>query len=184
MKSLSRVQLLVTPWTAAHPAPLSMGFSRQEYWGGVPFRFYYLYSVYIQNIWVIGTRSQCLFDSRDEARKHFFPITIAFIYKESYTTIFLKHRPPLHSKMPTEPTLRIITLKTLNNLLWSLGAGNVEVPRIMFLHLVIEIVKITHIQLADLLFIHSCSFAVEETQLPSIWVNMPGIHRLICRFRI
>ena len=35
-KSLSRVRLLVTPWTAAHHAPLSMGFSRQEYWSGVP----------------------------------------------------------------------------------------------------------------------------------------------------
>ena len=30
------VQLLATPWTAAHQAPPSMGFSRQEYWGGVP----------------------------------------------------------------------------------------------------------------------------------------------------
>ena len=36
VKSLSRVWLLVTPWTAAHQAPLSMGFSRQEYWSGVP----------------------------------------------------------------------------------------------------------------------------------------------------
>ena len=36
MKSLSRVQLLGTPWTAAHQAPPSMGFSRQEYWSGVP----------------------------------------------------------------------------------------------------------------------------------------------------
>ena len=35
-KSLSRVQLFVTPWTAAFQAPLSMGFSRQEYWSGVP----------------------------------------------------------------------------------------------------------------------------------------------------
>ena len=35
-KSLSRVRLVVTPWTAAHQAPLSMGFSRQEYWSGVP----------------------------------------------------------------------------------------------------------------------------------------------------
>ena len=38
-KSLSRVQLLATPWTAAHQAPLSMGFSRQEYWSGVPIAF-------------------------------------------------------------------------------------------------------------------------------------------------
>ena len=28
---------LVTPWTVAHPAPLSMGFSRQEHWSGLPF---------------------------------------------------------------------------------------------------------------------------------------------------
>ena len=36
VKSLSRVQLSVTPWTAAHQAPPSMGFSRQEYWSGMP----------------------------------------------------------------------------------------------------------------------------------------------------
>ena len=36
VKLLSRVRLLATPWTAAHQAPLSMGFSRQEYWSGVP----------------------------------------------------------------------------------------------------------------------------------------------------
>ena len=36
VKSLSRVQLLATPWAAAHQAPPSMGFSRQEYWSGVP----------------------------------------------------------------------------------------------------------------------------------------------------
>ena len=35
-KSLSFVRLLATPWTAAHQAPPSMGFSRQEYWSGVP----------------------------------------------------------------------------------------------------------------------------------------------------
>ena len=35
-KSLSRVRLLATRWTAAYQAPPSMGFSRQEYWSGVP----------------------------------------------------------------------------------------------------------------------------------------------------
>ena len=35
-KSLSHVQLLATPWTGAYQAPPSMGFSRQEYWSGVP----------------------------------------------------------------------------------------------------------------------------------------------------
>ena len=37
VKSLGRVRLFVTPWTVAHQAPPSMGFSRQEYWSGVPF---------------------------------------------------------------------------------------------------------------------------------------------------
>ena len=36
VKSPSHVRLLATPWTAAYQAPLSMGFSRQEYWSGVP----------------------------------------------------------------------------------------------------------------------------------------------------
>ena len=38
VKSLSHVQLLATPWTAAYQAPPSMGFSRQEYWSAVPFK--------------------------------------------------------------------------------------------------------------------------------------------------
>ena len=37
VKLLSRVRLFATPWTAAHQAPPSMGFSRQEYWSGLPF---------------------------------------------------------------------------------------------------------------------------------------------------
>ena len=37
VKLLSHVRFFVTPWTVAHQAPLSMGFSRQEYWGGLPF---------------------------------------------------------------------------------------------------------------------------------------------------
>ena len=37
VKSLSRVRLFVTPWSVAYQAPLSMGFSRQEYRSGSPF---------------------------------------------------------------------------------------------------------------------------------------------------
>ena len=37
VKSLSRVQLFAIPWTVAHQAPPSMGYSRQEHWSGVPF---------------------------------------------------------------------------------------------------------------------------------------------------
>ena len=37
VKSLSCVLLFATPWTVAHQSPPSMGFSRQEYWSGLPF---------------------------------------------------------------------------------------------------------------------------------------------------
>ena len=37
MKSLNHVQLFATPWTVAYKAPLSMEFSRKEYWSGLPF---------------------------------------------------------------------------------------------------------------------------------------------------
>ena len=37
LSRFSRVRLCVTPWTAAHQAPLSTGVSRQEYWNGLPF---------------------------------------------------------------------------------------------------------------------------------------------------
>ena len=36
-QSLNRAQVFATPWTVAHQAPLSMGFSRQEYWSELPF---------------------------------------------------------------------------------------------------------------------------------------------------
>ena len=45
VKSLSHVWLLVTPWTAAHQAPPAMGFSRREYWSGVPLPSPILYIV-------------------------------------------------------------------------------------------------------------------------------------------
>ena len=39
VKSLSRVRFFATPWIVAYQAPPSMGFSRQEYWSGLPFPF-------------------------------------------------------------------------------------------------------------------------------------------------
>ena len=39
VKSLIRVRLFTTPWTVAYQAPLSMGFSRQQYWSGVAISF-------------------------------------------------------------------------------------------------------------------------------------------------
>ena len=43
VKSLSHAQLFSTPWTAAHQAPLSVGFSRQEHWGGLPLPSPFIY---------------------------------------------------------------------------------------------------------------------------------------------
>ena len=75
VKSLSRVQLSKTPWTAAHQALPSMGFSRQEYWSGVPlpspYTYYKLYLNHLflnslplgqQHLWgqVLGLTSQSL----------------------------------------------------------------------------------------------------------------------------
>ena len=37
VKSFSHVQLFATPWTTAYQSPLSMAFSRQQYWSGLPF---------------------------------------------------------------------------------------------------------------------------------------------------
>ena len=50
VKSLSRVQLVVTPWAAAHQAPLSMRFSRQEYWSGVPSPSLYGYYTSLEGV--------------------------------------------------------------------------------------------------------------------------------------
>ena len=44
VKSFSRVWLFATPWTAAYQAPLPMGFSRQEYWSGLPLPSPYIYT--------------------------------------------------------------------------------------------------------------------------------------------
>ena len=44
VKSLSHVWLLATPWTAAYQAPPSVGFSRQEYWSGVPLPSAWIYT--------------------------------------------------------------------------------------------------------------------------------------------
>ena len=55
-KSLSRVRLLATPWTAAYQAPRSMGFSRQEYWIGVPLPSPIMYTLQTLFIFCISHR--------------------------------------------------------------------------------------------------------------------------------
>ena len=56
VKSLSCVQLLATPWTAAHQAPPSMGFSRQKYWSGVSLPSAYYAAVYRKAVLTSGNK--------------------------------------------------------------------------------------------------------------------------------
>ena len=68
VKSLSRVRLLVTPWTAAYQAPPSMEFSRQEYWSGVPLpSLLHVASDYYVGSVVLGYLSAYLLGNRETA---------------------------------------------------------------------------------------------------------------------
>ena len=79
VKSFSPVGLYATPWTAADQAPPSMGFSRQEYWSGVPLPS-------SENCYTCT----CIFDVFVEGRKlhvlpfhHLDPALIHFVYRRT-----------------------------------------------------------------------------------------------------
>ena len=67
VKSFSRARLLATPWTAAHQAPPSIGFSRQEYWSGLP-----LPSPYCSLIISIKQRYYCSLIMSKHSLRQFF----------------------------------------------------------------------------------------------------------------
>ena len=78
VKLLSSVRLLVTQWTIAYQAPLSMGFSRQKYWSGVPLPFpsksiklekYHLLSKWCYGSWTATFKSIVLRDTISPYRK-------------------------------------------------------------------------------------------------------------------
>ena len=73
-KSLSRVRLFATPWTAAHQAPPSMGFSRQECWSGVPLmslKYNNRYSIFMT---IIRTRKERYVKCSKSMTGIFYPI--------------------------------------------------------------------------------------------------------------
>ena len=85
---LNLIQLLATPWTAAHQAPLSMEFSRQEYWKGLPFPLQRIFPTQGSNLGLLHCR-QILYHLSHHISP-FFPLMslskdIKFIYlfKES-----------------------------------------------------------------------------------------------------
>ena len=61
VKSLSRVQLPVTPWTAAYQAPPSMGFSGQQYWSGVPLPSPHYVLLHVKNMLINTTKMILLY---------------------------------------------------------------------------------------------------------------------------
>ena len=66
MKSFSCVWHSVTPWTAAHQAPPSMGFSRQEYWSGVPLPSWRILNLTLMSLWPKGL-SACFLTYKRES---------------------------------------------------------------------------------------------------------------------
>ena len=97
VKSLSRVRLLATPWTAAYQAPLSIGFSRQEYWTGVPLPspiYTLVYDIYLSlsNVLhsVIGSRFIHLIRTDSD---------VLLFLAEKYSIVYMYHNFFIHSSV-------------------------------------------------------------------------------------
>ena len=89
-KSLSRVWFLVTPWPAAYQAPPSMGFSRQEYWSGVPLFTHICVSFYTNMFNTVAEKYSFIFI--DKYAYLYFSIlyfTGKYIYVENFVLIHL-----------------------------------------------------------------------------------------------
>ena len=71
VKSLSRVWLLATPWTAAHKAPPAIEFSRQEYWSGLPLPSLYLQLLTVNVSWVLFYSRERVEPNQGQMTRHF-----------------------------------------------------------------------------------------------------------------
>ena len=60
LSRFSRVRLCATPWTAAHQAPLSLGFSRQEHWSGFTYSQYMAKNLRLEKEIKLPTSKHCL----------------------------------------------------------------------------------------------------------------------------
>ena len=97
VKSLSRVRLLVTSWTTAYQASLSMGFSRQEYWSGVPLPSpWQTYSLTLLAIWFNYVETKLSFSLNLSHSSHaiYFPhcmihLVITFSYYFGFFFLWL-----------------------------------------------------------------------------------------------
>ena len=116
VKSLSRVRLLVTPWTAAYQASPSMWFSRQEYWSGVPLLSLYIclayIYMYILHIYI------CILYMHNNTWLHII-YTILNIMQWSYTLIGIILKISLWFKTNQNKHFRSTYLWPLLSLKWS-----------------------------------------------------------------
>ena len=107
VKSLSCVRLLTTPWTAAYQAPPSMGFSRQEYWSGVP-----LPSLVAQVVKRLPTMQETQFDpwvGKIPWRRKWQP-TAVFLPGEYYgLRSLVGYSPWSHKELDTTEQLHSLT---------------------------------------------------------------------------
>ena len=96
VKLLSRVWLLATPWTTDYQAPPSMGFSRQEYWSGVPLPSPYLNNTHTQMHIYVNTHSYlhlcvhayiCMRSGMNVHTDRFIVDTDMCVYTHTYLTL-------------------------------------------------------------------------------------------------
>ena len=85
VKSLSHVRLLATPWTAAHQAPPSMGFSRQEYWSGMPLPSLFLSCLQLKIILML--KWDTLIPFTVVCILSLMINTVCFLFKNSFPTL-------------------------------------------------------------------------------------------------
>ena len=94
VKSLSHIRPSATPWTAAYQAPPSMGFSRQEYWSGVPLPSPVLFTGIIKNKFGLHFNQNKLNTSYKDTAAYFWLVSnLVFPY-----TPLWKHSLGFHSK--------------------------------------------------------------------------------------
>ena len=109
-KLLSHVRPSATPWTATHQAPPSMGFSRQEYWSGVPLPSpIVVYTDYQSLRKTLLTSAQCLMvirvNEENVTVKHWMEQRFAHIEKSQSNIIFSsRHSIPMASRSLPEAT--------------------------------------------------------------------------------
>ena len=120
VKSLSRAWFLASPWTAAHQAPPSMGFSRQEYWSGVPLpspRYSLAPALSATtSIWHFSS-SRALYRIIKNGKVHFLSVswTLAFCFRHPLSigsgtpNIFLSLHVPYLKFFSTNPYFKPVT---------------------------------------------------------------------------